>query len=129
MIEYKCPRCGDTLYFDLLICDRYYCKTCNSKFTFEYLKRYYNKDMKKDTKEKNPCSGVKCCMQRNFKPSECVLFDECQFYTPEKDFSGLDAIIEMAEKEFNITSENQKNKLRILLNAYVAEYLAITCKL
>ncbi len=118
MIEYKCPKCGRNL---VKFTDGYRCQICRCTYDTEEIEGKKEKKM--------PCSGLFCCINRNFEPSECLLYDECEFYTPEKDFSGLDAIIEMAEKEFNITSESQKKKLKILFNAYVAEYLAITCKL
>lgn len=76
---------------------------------------------------KMPCSGKQCPMNYPFDVKSCKEYDKCRWYIPEKDFSRLDAVIELAEKEFDITDNKQKEKLKILFNAYVTAYLSIYC--
>lgn len=79
--------------------------------------------------KKMHCTGLWCTMNRDFNTEDCKLYDKCPQYTPKKDFTRLDAVIEIAEKEFNITDDKQKEKLRILFNAYVSAYMSLFCTL
>lgn len=81
----------------------------------------------KETK-KRPCSGTFCVMNRNFDASECKLVDECDHYMPLADMSGMEAVVDMAMLQFNI-DEKDRNKLEILFNAYVSQYMAEFCHL
>lgn len=67
-------------------------------------------------------------MNRNFKCEDCKLYDDCSQYTPMPDYSGLNAVIDITMKNFDI-DESKRNELNILFNSYVTQYLAITCKL
>lgn len=81
--------------------------------------------------DKPKCSGVRCSMNRNFKAEECELLDQCDYYTPvfqSANMSGMDAVIDMAIKQFGI-DRAEKEKLRILFNAYVAEYMRVFCRI
>lgn len=76
--------------------------------------------------EKQHCSGTCCPMQYttiNIKSCKCV--DTCDWYTPVRDFSSMEAVIEIAAKQFGIVDDSDKQKLRILFNAYVAQYLSM----
>lgn len=79
-------------------------------------------------KQKRPCSGTFCPMNRNFDASECNLAGDCEYYMPMADMSGMEVVIDMAIKQFGI-EENQRNKLKILFNAYVSQYMAEFCRL
>lgn len=75
--------------------------------------------------EKIKCSGIRCPMQHNTVSVEtCQCTDTCPDYTPVADFSGMDAVVEMAAKQFGIENAKDKQKLKILFNAYVGQYVA-----
>lgn len=74
--------------------------------------------------EKRPCSGTFCPMNRNCDSRECKLYSECDYYSPLADTSGMDAVIDMAMKQFEIAESNRK-KLEILFNSYVSQYMSI----
>lgn len=77
--------------------------------------------------DKPKCSGIRCIMNRNFKPEDCELFDQCDYYTasfPISDMSRMESVIDMAVKQFRI-DEADRGKLEILFNAYVAEYMRL----
>lgn len=78
--------------------------------------------------KKMPCSGLFCVMNRNFNCENCKLYDDCPQYTPKTDYSGLNAVIDIAMKNFDI-DESRRNELNILFNSYVTQYLAIICRL
>ena len=76
--------------------------------------------------EKKHCSGIHCPMQHttmNTKSCKCV--DTCDWYTPVQDFNSMEAVIEIAAKQFGIVEDSDKQKLRILFNAYVVQYLSM----
>ena len=56
--------------------------------------------------------------------------DLAEFITGQKvdrifaDFSGMEAIVDMAINQFGIESDADKQKMRILFNAYVGQYIA-----
>lgn len=77
--------------------------------------------------KKIPCSGLFCEVQRNFKCENCTLYEDCPQYTPKPDYSGLDAVIDITMKNFDI-DKSRRNELSILFNSYVTQYIAITCR-
>lgn len=78
--------------------------------------------------KKRKCSGSRCPMQSTtMSVSECQCTDTCPDYTPLADFSGMDAVIDMAIKQFGLESDADKQKMRILFNAYVGQYISATC--
>ena len=78
--------------------------------------------------EKRKCSGIFCRMQRStINPAQCNCTETCPDFTPAADFSKMEAVIELAEKQFGIEDEKDKEKLRILFNAYVGQYVATCC--
>lgn len=75
--------------------------------------------------KKRKCSGSRCPMQHNtVDVGECEYTDMCEYYTPVTDLSGMEAVIDMAIKQFGLESDSDKQKLRILFNAYVFQYVA-----
>jgi len=78
-------------------------------------------------KKQQKCSGSLCPMQHGeINVDECECTDTCPYYMPITDFGGMEAVIDMAIKQFSLESDSDKRKLKILLNAYVSEYIA-TC--
>lgn len=78
--------------------------------------------------KKPKCSGSCCPMQHNtMNVSECKCTDTCEWYTPATDFSGMEAVIDMAIKQFGLESDEDKQKMRILFSAYVIQYISATC--
>lgn len=76
-------------------------------------------------KKKN-CSGAHCPMQHTtMSTKSCKCVDTCDWYTPVKDCSSMEAVIEIAAKQFGIVDDGGKQKLRILFDAYVAQYLSV----
>lgn len=71
------------------------------------------------------CSGSKCPMQHStMNVGECKCTDTCEWYTPVSDFSGMEAVIDMAIKQFGLESDADKQKIRILFNAFVGQYIS-----
>lgn len=74
---------------------------------------------------KRKCSGSRCPMQAGkINVSECQCTDTCEWYTPAADFSDMETVIDMAVKQFGLESDGDRQKLRILFNAYVSAYVA-----
>lgn len=74
------------------------------------------------------CSGSRCPMQHStMNVGECKCTDTCEWYTPVSDFSGMEAVIDMAIKQFGLESDADKQKIRILFNAYIVQYISATC--
>ena len=78
--------------------------------------------------DKPKCSGTFCPFNRIGPASECKSIDDCDYYIPVADISGMEAVIDMAIKQFGI-DEAEKEKLRILFNAYIAEYMRVFCRI
>ena len=75
--------------------------------------------------KKRKCSGSRCPMQHNtVNVGDCQFTDTCEWYTPAADYSGMEDVIDMASKQFRIEGDSNKQKLRILFNAYVSQYVA-----
>lgn len=75
--------------------------------------------------KKRKCSGSRCPMQHGtVNVEECKCADACEYYTPVTDLSGMEAVIDMGIKQFGLESDSDKQKLRILFNAYVSQYVA-----
>lgn len=58
------------------------------------------------------------------KVDECKCTESCEWYTPVADFSGMELVVDIAAKQFGLESESDKQKLRILFNAYVSQYIS-----
>lgn len=77
--------------------------------------------------KKRKCSGSHCPMQHNtIDVGECNFADTCEWYTPAADFSGMESVIDMAIKQFGLESDADKQKMQILFNAYVSQYISAT---
>lgn len=77
------------------------------------------------SERKRKCSGRNCPMQHNtMNVGECKCTDTCEWYTPVADFSDMEAVLDMAVKQFDLKDECDKQKMHILLNAYVSAYVA-----
>lgn len=77
--------------------------------------------------EKPKCSGTLCPFNRIGPASECKPIDECKYYMPVADMSGMESVIDMAMKQFNI-DDPERQKLKILFDAYVSQYMATFCR-
>lgn len=86
------------------------------------------RNLNENKSDKPKCSGTFCPFNRNYDASECNLAGNCDYYMPVADMSGMEAVIDMAIKQFCI-DESGREKLRILFNAYVAEYMRVFCRL
>lgn len=76
--------------------------------------------------EKKKCSGARCPMNAaTMKVDECQCVDTCPDYTPVLDYSGMDAIVSAAAEAFGIETPSDKQKLRDLFNAYLAQFIAL----
>lgn len=78
--------------------------------------------------DKPKCSGTLCPFNRIGPASECKSTEGCEYYMPVADTSGMEAVIDMAISQFGI-EESDREKVRILFNAYVSEYMRVFCKL
>lgn len=52
--------------------------------------------------EKRKCSGIRCPINNPFDTANCKGIDDCQFYTAELDFSGIEAVIDLIIKTFDL---------------------------
>lgn len=65
--------------------------------------------------KKRKCSGSRCPMQSTtMNVSECQCTDTCPDYTPFMDFSGMDAVIDIAIKQFGLESDADRKKMQVL---------------
>lgn len=78
--------------------------------------------------DKPKCSGTFCPLNHTVDISQCELYEKCEHYMPLADISGMEAVVDMTIKQFGI-DEAEKEKLRILFNAYVAEYMRVFCRI
>lgn len=78
---------------------------------------------------KRPCSGTFCQMPSSHDKEKCKFIGECSDYTPLADTGGMEAVIDMAIKQFNLDDEKDRAKLHILFDAYVSQYMAAFCHL
>lgn len=77
---------------------------------------------------KRKCSGTFCKIQHDtINVNECQCTETCPDFSPITDMSGMDAVIDMAAKQFGLEADNDRQKLRILFNAYVSQYMAVFC--
>lgn len=78
--------------------------------------------------DKPKCSGTFCPLNYTVDISQCELYEKCEHYTPLADMSGMESVVDVAMKQFNI-EKSERQKLKILFDSYVSQYMATFCRL
>lgn len=77
-----------------------------------------------EPENKRKCSGIYCPMAHPFDRKNCQCTETCEHYWPEFDTSAMEALLDIAIKQFDLNTKD-RDRVKALFDAYAVQYYAM----